>query len=475
MDANPKLRHFVVERPPTGPMLPDVWQQIVDGYLPRKHPLDTGRNASHWTVWYEFEDHSMVAYLFGPGDELRTFERLAASAWTALPECVANRPLAPTLEDVASRLWRAPPACVAHQPSIAFALEQKTWPTLYLDPPDKKAPPFARSERWMWFVYWLLRGQSGSYLRDMQDGQHKITELMVDPFTASRIAIDLLLADTTLDWDAESPLRSDQRHAHDGPDSQNFGSCNVALLTAIPIETVAVVEELRRLGIASRKVQKRGRYFDVFEMPSDRTIRVVFTQATDKGGQPASAVTYDTLEGFHPELVLLVGVAGGFAERGVKLYDIIVARNIFNYDPERVQAQGGGERPQPYRTDAQLARLVSYLNTRGQLADVLGGAEIHHKDFASGEKVVAWRDAPLRQELLALSCDIYGVETEGHGVMHAICEAFNADHSVEGAMIKCVSDLSDEDMTVAKETKQRQAAMKAARVALRVIANFRRR
>jgi hypothetical protein len=209
MDANPKLRHFIVERPNWAPMLPDIWQQIVDAST--SNPFTKGKKGSGWFAWYQFEDHSVVAYRFGPKDELQTFERLAASAWTALPECVANRPLFPMLEDVVSRHWAVPPECTTTQPDIAFALEQKTWPTLYLDPPDKKAPPSARSERWMWFVYWLLRGQSGSYLSEVQHGQHRITELMVDPFTASRFALDLLLADAALDWDAESRHSPEQR------------------------------------------------------------------------------------------------------------------------------------------------------------------------------------------------------------------------------------------------------------------------
>jgi nucleoside phosphorylase len=181
---------------------------------------------------------------------------------------------------------------------------------------------------------------------------------------------------------------------------------------------------------------------------------LLLAQATKKGGHPASALTHDILTEFKPTLVLLIGVAGGFGQRGVKLYDLIVARNIFNYDPERIQHGPGGERPQPYRCDEQLLRLVNYLATRGQLDDVLDGAQLHQKDYASGEKVIAWRDADLRQRLPGLSCDLYGFETEEHGVMHTIWEAFKDEHFVGGSVIKCISDLGDEDMAVDKDAKQ---------------------
>src|SRR5205085_11143700 len=123
-----------------------------------------------------------------------------------------------------------------------------------------------------------------------------------------------------------------------------------------------------------------------------------------------------------------------------------------------IQPRPGGERPQPYRTDEQLLRLVTYLDTHGDLSDILGGGGIHQKDYASGEKVIAWGQAALRGQLLDMSADVYGVETEGHGVMHTVWEAFKADGFFGAGMIKCVSDLGDEDMSIDKDTKQRSAA-----------------
>lgn len=252
--------------------------------------------------------------------------------------------------------------------------------------------------------------------------------------------------------------------------------CDIAFLTTVPVETQAVFEELRQWGAYSRSVQRQGRYFDVFDLPSKgrAATRVVFTQATDKGGQSASAVTHDVLAGFQPQLVLLVGVCAGFNERKVSLFDLILARNVFNYDPEKVQPNSTGTRPQVYRTDEQLLRLVSYMYNRGDLNGVLQGANLHIKDYASGEKVIAWRQAPLRARLLSLSMDVYGIETEAHGVMHAIWETFKADQFVGGGMVKCVSDLGDEEMSVNKEVKQRKAARKAARVALQLATAFHR-
>jgi HEAT repeat protein/nucleoside phosphorylase len=259
--------------------------------------------------------------------------------------------------------------------------------------------------------------------------------------------------------------------------SQVSKSVNVALVTAVSTETRSLYDALRDRGVRTQEVQRAGRLYDMFELPASdqqQPVRVVVTQATDKGGQSSSAVTHALLEEFRPELVFLVGVCAGFGERGVSLFDVILARQVFNYDPEKITPSQDGQRPRIYSTDEYLMRLATNLDNKRALEPALDGGRLFVKDFASGEKVVAWREAELRRQLLDLSVDVYGVETEAHGVMHAIWETFKAEKFVNGAMLKCVSDLGDEDMTVDKAQKQEKAAYRAANVALDIIAAFRR-
>ena len=259
---------------------------------------------------------------------------------------------------------------------------------------------------------------------------------------------------------AERESRFDPMDVHSNAD--------VAVLTAIPIETKMLYQALSDRGFRTEQVQRSGRYFDLYEIPSDsgRAVRLVVTQATDKGGQSASAVTHDVISAFGPELVMLVGVCGGLGERGVSLGDVLLAKNVFNYDPERVQPGADGGRPQTFRCDEQVLRLATYLSTRGVLEATLAGHKLHLKDYASGEKVIAWGDSSIRQAIAALSIDVYGIETEAHGVMHAIWETFKAERFVGGAVVKCVSDLGDEEMGVDKGAKQAEAARRAAEIAM---------
>lgn len=167
----------------------------------------------------------------------------------------------------------------------------------------------------------------------------------------------------------------------------------------------------------------------------------------------------------------MVGVCGGFPERGVKLYDVIMAFQVHNYERERLMESGNQSQAQSYRFSAEPLGLVRTLNSGGLLDDALDGGELHIKDYAAGEKVIADVEAPLRQRILKVSGDIYGVEMEGQGILHAAWE--NARRSfVQTALIKGVSDCCDGDMREDKDTKQNKAATRAARVALTLIAHF---
>ncbi|TYC73667.1 HEAT repeat domain-containing protein [Streptomyces sp. CB01881] len=257
------------------------------------------------------------------------------------------------------------------------------------------------------------------------------------------------------------------------PADPSAGEFDVAVLTAIQVEFRALLDEVKQRGIPVVKVQKGSRYYRTFTLPgSQGPVRVVAAKATDKGGQAAAALTQAVMADFDSSLLLLVGVAGGFAERGVRLHDVLFGKVVHNYDPERLQADGAGNRQQPYRTDEQLLRLVQDLHVDGDLDDALDGHRLHVKDYASGEKVVAWEDAPLRRAMLAMSTDVYGMETEAHGVLHAVYERDKAGAHVNAGIVKCISDLGDEAMREDKETKQEQAAGIAARVALDVLSHF---
>ncbi|MCP4657940.1 MAG: hypothetical protein GY856_21235 [bacterium] len=107
------------------------------------------------------------------------------------------------------------------------------------------------------------------------------------------------------------------------------------LITAITREREAALDELRAQELDPVLAKHDGRYHHTFELQRSgkAALRCLVAQPSDKGPHATQALTSDLLRTFHPELVLLVGIAGGLDERGVREGDVIVARRVYNYEP----------------------------------------------------------------------------------------------------------------------------------------------
>jgi nucleoside phosphorylase len=248
---------------------------------------------------------------------------------------------------------------------------------------------------------------------------------------------------------------------------------DVAIVTAVETESRAFLQALDAAGLEKQSVKHEDRWYWRFSLSRENgaALDCVQIRATDKGPQSTQSLVHDIIHDLQPRLILMIGVCGGFKERGVGLYDAILARRVFNYERARVMAGGAEYQPQPYEFNAEFIRLVQHLQDGNALETALGSSRLHVKDYAAGEKVLMDDDADLRKRILALSGDIYAIEMEGHGLMHALWEAASR-RNVAAGLIKCISDLGDANMRVDKETKQTHAALTAANIALAVLAHY---
>lgn len=252
-------------------------------------------------------------------------------------------------------------------------------------------------------------------------------------------------------------------------------NCHVALLTAVDVETRAVLDVLRQEGIEIELRTIEGRPVHFFSLKvGGKTIQACVAQATDKRSQAAQSLIQDVVRNLRPELILSVGFCGGFADR-VKENDVIVARQIFHYEPEQIVEAEHGERPQIYKASARVIDVIKALKAAQTLDIIMAGAQLHtDKDFASGDKTIKADGAPLRQYLHDLSVDIYGFEQEGPGLLHAMWELVRSPQwaAIQVGMIKCVTDLGDTNMNTDKEKRQSQGTQRAARIAIAVLRQF---
>lgn len=245
---------------------------------------------------------------------------------------------------------------------------------------------------------------------------------------------------------------------------------DAVLLTAIPLERAVALDELTTRGIVPVLLERNDRYHHAFTLdrPDKPPLNCLIVQPADKGSRTTQALVEHLLRDINPITILLVGVAGGLRAK-LELGDVVVARQVWDYEPAKLTLEGRHGRPKSYPTSPRLINLVNALYAAGTFASILEGNALYVKDFASGEKTLMDPDSELRRTISDWSTDIFACEMEGPGLMHALWERASGER-IECGVIKSISDLGDPDMQKDKEAKQRRAARSAVRVALACLA-----
>lgn len=222
--------------------------------------------------------------------------------------------------------------------------------------------------------------------------------------------------------------------------------------TAAPIAVVSAMhEELRALlplldGV--QRITRAGRDFHVGDLHGQRVVLV-----RSGIGKVAAATTVAVLAGeFRPHSLLFTGVAGGLAA-GVRVGDVVLARELLQHDMDASPLFPRWEVPLTGRArfaaDAALSDALAAA-TRACLADapaVLGDAHLaafsiatprlHEGLVVSGDRFVA--TAAESQALRQLLPDALAVEMEGAAVAQ-VC----ADFGLPFALLRVISDRADD-------------------------------
>lgn len=255
------------------------------------------------------------------------------------------------------------------------------------------------------------------------------------------------------------------------PHNEKCGTPDVVLITAMFRERTAAIAELRERGFMPEMLEYEGRYYHRFVVSRSRkpALEVWLAQPTGEGAQTTHSLLDDVMK-LTPKMILMVGVAGGVQGR-VNEGDVVMARQIHNYEPGKDTTAGFLPRTQTYRCSAVLTDLANALHASGELASALDDSRLHtDKDYASGEKVLMNPKSSLRQQIEAQSVDIIAFETEGHGMLHPLWERERKQlPPIPSGLIKTVTDLGDSAMAEGKEARQRIGSLRAMRVALALV------
>ncbi len=239
----------------------------------------------------------------------------------------------------------------------------------------------------------------------------------------------------------------------DDPVSKLHGGADFAIVTALRDEMVALLSTLGDVREIERG-QEDIRYYYVATVhcrdDSDQT--VVCVLASEMGQLTALTAAHDLIKAWNPRHLLLVGIAGGIAERGVDYGDVIVPRRVHYYEPGKLTSEGRRQRGPSFEASGRLQPAVEALaNERraswpSRIKAKRPGTgsrrvpRIRRGELASGEEVWADLSAQTVQEVLARFDKVLAVDNEAAGVFKAADESTQRPDVL---VIKAASDLID--------------------------------
>ena len=187
--------------------------------------------------------------------------------------------------------------------------------------------------------------------------------------------------------------------------------------------------------------------------------KVILISLLGMGRVQATISTVDAIRRWQPRFVMLVGIAGGIAEEGIKLGDVLVSDQIVDYELQKLKPEGPDIRWQVHQTSPRLREIVrnfsdeKWHNFISISRPIRGKPKRHIGPIISGDKVIA--SSEVLKQYRTIWSKLIGVEMEGGGVAVA---SFQAVKPLEFLMVRGVSDLADEQKGTPKVEKWRAYA-----------------
>lgn len=236
----------------------------------------------------------------------------------------------------------------------------------------------------------------------------------------------------------------------------------VLLVTATRVEAEAVLDEARRYSGRKATTIHRGNqiYYDLGQVGQIHAV-MVRTEAGTRGPSGSTLTISEALAALRPRAAILVGIAFGVDSEKQKMGQVLVARQLVDYELQRVGTGGDGKRYTVARGDRASA-------TPGLLSRFRDGELTWHKaplDFGvvlSGDKLVD--NVAFRDQLLELEPEAIGGEMEGAGLYSVAVR-----ERVDWILVKAICDWADGHKAVRKSERQRRAAKNAAQFVFHVL------
>ncbi|MEI6410573.1 MAG: hypothetical protein WCR52_14380 [Bacteroidota bacterium] len=238
----------------------------------------------------------------------------------------------------------------------------------------------------------------------------------------------------------------------------------VLILTPLPLEYDAVS---KHLSGERETIFKDAAAFDIGSFTGQHhTYKVIVREPGMKNIDMALATDRAIVE-FNPQIVLLIGIAGGVKD--VKIGDVLIATKAYGYESGKEDTDGFKSRPAVESFSGELLARAQVVRRQGnwkkRCDDGATEASIFIGPIAAGDKVVAGINNPTYQRIKEHYNDTLGLEMEAIG----FATALQGHRKIHGLAIRGISDLCENKSETDKQNSQPLAAEHAAAVGFELL------
>ena len=215
-------------------------------------------------------------------------------------------------------------------------------------------------------------------------------------------------------------------------DALSTQSDNILIVTVTKIEAQAVLETFSQ---AAGKLWDRQAFGNktYYNLGIHGQVPVYMVQSEMGIATPSGALltVNQAIQDLHPQAVIMCGIAYGLQPGKQKLGDILIAKQLEYYEPQKIDIRSG-QIPRSDRSTSAERLLDRFRSADNDWQ----GVQTHFGLILSGEKVV--NDLDFRDWLLKTEPEAIGGEMEGAGLYAAARGA-----KVDWILVKAICDWAD--------------------------------
>lgn len=234
---------------------------------------------------------------------------------------------------------------------------------------------------------------------------------------------------------------------------------DVLIVTVTKVESLAVIDIFEKANSAkSIIVSIDGRHYrDLGNINGSRAYMAIAEMGTGGRGGSQEAVRKG-IEALNPSAVIMAGIAFGTDEKNQKIGDILVSKQLWLYDLQKIKngtiiLRGDKPHASPSLINWISHSDIDWNEVNGRVTPGL---------ILSGEKLVD--DIDYRDQLIRLAPEAIGGEMEGAG-LYVACE----NNKTDWILIKAICDFADGNKSKDKDERQKLAAHNAASFVLHAL------